>query len=111
MLKLLVVNFENPFTLCYLLSEQMEELVLLGKHNLQSTCPLPPSICLAIIIIFYLAWENSRENLKLEYLPAPEVDGAMIKSLERWSKGPGPTVLVIGAGTESIRSGLNVLWE
>jgi len=50
-----------------------------------------------------LIWENSEQNLKLEFLPAPEVNGSMIKALEKWSKGPGPTVLVIGAGAETIR--------
>jgi len=51
----------------------------------------------------HIVWENSAQSLKLEFIPALEVDGSMIKALEKWSKGAGPTVLVIGAGTETIR--------
>ena len=49
-----------------------------------------------------LSWENAAQNLKLDFVWAPIVNESMKKSLQRWNTGPGPTVIVIGAGAHSI---------
>jgi len=49
-----------------------------------------------------LSWENSAQNLKLDFIWAPMVNETMHKSLQRWKTGAGPTVIVIGAGAHSI---------
>ena len=49
-----------------------------------------------------LSWESGALNLKVEFLWAPMVDDTMTKVLSKWHTGPGPTVLVLGAGTSAI---------
>ncbi|XP_023335374.1 N-acetylneuraminate 9-O-acetyltransferase [Eurytemora carolleeae] len=39
-------------------------------------------------------WENSEQNLKLEYIPAPEVDTSMQQALEKWGKASKTQVSV-----------------
>ena len=34
-----------------------------------------------------LVWENPEQKLKLEYLPAAEVDSVMMRALDKWAKG------------------------
>ena len=35
----------------------------------------------------FLVWENPDQKLKLEYLPAAEVDAVMMRALDKWAKG------------------------
>ena len=49
-----------------------------------------------------LSWESGALNLRVEFLWAPFVDDTMTKALSKWHTGPGPTVLVLGAGTSAI---------
>ena len=49
-----------------------------------------------------LLWESGALNLRVEFLWAPFVDDTMTKALSKWNTGPGPTVLVLGAGTSAI---------
>jgi hypothetical protein len=41
-----------------------------------------------------LTWENAAQNLKLEFVWAPVVDGNMGRALERWAKGKHIMALV-----------------
>jgi hypothetical protein len=49
-----------------------------------------------------LAWESGALNLKVEFIWAPLINSTMARALGRWHTGPGPTVLVLGAGTTAI---------
>jgi len=88
--------------LVYVGDARIHQLFQATRHWLESGLepgkyvepPLPSSA---------IVWENPDQKLKLEYLPAAEVDAVMMRALDKWAKGPGPTVLVIGAGIETIR--------
>ena len=56
-----------------------------------------------------LSWENSAQNLKLDYYWSPVVNNSMMELLDTWRTGRGPTVLVIGAGAASIKISNNSL--
>ena len=52
--------------------------------------------------IGHQSWESGALNLKVDFLWAPMVDESMSKAIAKWHTGPGPTVVVLGAGTEAI---------
>ena len=50
-----------------------------------------------------LTWDNAGQNLRLDYHWSPVVNDSMLRTLEQWRTGHGPTVLIIGAALTSIR--------
>ena len=51
-----------------------------------------------------LSWESPALNLRVDFIWAPVVNDSLAAALAKWRTGPGPTVLVLGAGTAGIQA-------